>query len=50
MAVPAVVGCNAPEIVAAKLSAEVLNYPHFWLGLALALAGVLAVIHFTRPQ
>jgi hypothetical protein len=36
--------------LAAKLSAEILNYPHFWLGLALALAGVLAVIHFTRPQ
>jgi hypothetical protein len=43
---------RGPDIaaLAAKLSAEVLNYPHFWLGIALALGGVLAVIRFSQPR
>lgn len=43
---------RGPDIasLAAKLPAEVVNYPHFWLGLALALTGVLAIIHFTPPR
>jgi hypothetical protein len=44
---------RGPEIasLAAKVPAEVLNnHPQFWLGLVLALSGVLAVIHFTPPR
>jgi hypothetical protein len=43
---------RGPDIASlgAKLSVEVRHYPNFWLGLALALAGVLALIHFTRPR
>jgi hypothetical protein len=37
--------------LAAKFPTEVLNnHPHFWLGLALALASVLAVFHVTPPR
>lgn len=41
-----------PDItsLAARLPAQVLTYPHFWLGLALALAGILAVTHITPPR
>ncbi len=36
--------------LAAKLPEEVLSYPHFCLGITLAVASVLAVLHVLRAR
>jgi hypothetical protein len=36
--------------LAGRLSTEIRAYPPFALGLALALVGIIAVIHFTREK
>jgi hypothetical protein len=36
--------------LAAKLPAGILNYPHFSLGLALAVVGVMAILYFARER